>query len=197
MQKLPWTRLLIAPILLISCIFCFIFFAGCISAPQEPLAYPTNPAGSPSLTPGEGASWMTIPLVDAATGKPISIAELASEGKPILLHMIAIWCPACSIQLRESTKLVQNNPDQYIILAVDIDPRENAEQLKRHKKNNEFEGYFAIAPSEFIRSLVDTMGRRVVSSMPQTIVIKNQSVTYIGDGAFTEDKLKVILSELP
>lgn len=68
--------------------------------------------------------------------------------------------------------------------------------LRNHIEKNEFEGIYVTAPQDFTRSLIKTLGTQVVQSLPQTIIIRNQTVTYIGDGVFPESKFKVILSQL-
>jgi len=144
-----------------------------------------------------GLQWLTIPITDVITGRQTTISDLASQGKPVIVHTFAVWCPACSMQLRETKKLNLNNPGEFIILGVDIDPRENTAQVKNHIEKNKFEGIYVTAPEDFTRSLINTVGTQVVQSLPQTIIIRNQSVTYIGDGVFPESKLKIILSQLP
>ena len=182
----------------IVCCIVIVFLTGCITSDQGvPSSHPTDTSKDQSLNKSSGTSWLTMPITDAVTGKETTIADLASSGKPVIMHTFAVWCPACSMQLRETKKLNQNNPNQFIILGVDIDPRENTAQVKSHIEKNKFDGMYVTASQEFTRSLIGTVGSQVVQSLPQTVIIKNQSVTYIGDGVFPENNLKVILSELP
>ncbi|MFH0966504.1 MAG: redoxin family protein [Methanobacteriota archaeon] len=139
---------------------------------------------------------MTIPVNDTVTGKHTSVVELAAEGKPVIIHTFAVWCSACSMQLRETAKLVKNNPNTYTVLGIDIDPRENADMVKNHVEKNHFVGMYGAAPPDMTRSLMKTFGNQIVASLPQTLVVCNKSVTYIGDGAFPEAKLKEILTEV-
>ena len=182
-------------ILLIICFFAFLLIAGCTNSGITPVQI-NNETTDAAITGDTGTTWMTIPITDTITGKQTSIVDLASSGKPIIMHTFAVWCPACSMQLRETKKLNQNNPDAFIILGVDIDPRENVAQVKNHVEKNQFTGMYASAPPEFTRSLMKTVGPQIIQTLPQTVIICNKSVTYIGDGVFPEKRLDTILSEL-
>lgn len=173
-----------------------VLFSGCISTNPETLSGQSDTMPDPSsVIEGTGIVWMTMPLTDVTTGDRVSMAELSGQGKPVILHIIAAWCPGCSKQLRESSDLIQDNPNRYIILALDIDPRESAELLRNHKAKNKYEGIFVTAPIEFTRSLIKTVNPQIGRSMPQTILIQNQSVTFLGDGVFSGEELQTVLSE--
>ena len=182
-------------ILLIFCFFAFLLIAGCTNNGIAP-AQINNKTTEPGITGDTGSTWMTIPITDTVTGKQTSIVDLASAGKPIIMHTFAVWCPACSMQLRETKKLDLDNPGAIIILGVDIDPRENGDQVKNHVEKNQFTGIYVSAPPEFTRSLMKTVGPQIIQTLPQTVIICNKSVTYIGDGVFPEKRLNTILSEL-
>jgi len=139
---------------------------------------------------------MTVPITDVMTGRQTTITELAEEGKPVIIHSFAVWCPACSIQLRETAKLLKENPEAFTVLGIDLDSRENTEMIKSHVEKNQFVGMYIAAPTNLTRGLIQTVGPRVVQSLPQTLIICNKKITYVGDGAFPEAKLKSILSEL-
>jgi thiol-disulfide isomerase/thioredoxin len=185
-------------VLIILCSIALVFLSGCISGSQETLSTQvTSEKTSSDNVDTSQKTWMDIPITDVVTGEVTSIKDLASSGNPVIMHTFAVWCPACSMQLRETKKLDQNNPGKYIILGVDIDPRENSAQVKNHIEKNQFVGKYVTAPKEFTQSLIETVGAQVVQSLPQTVIIKNKSVTYIGDGVFPEQKLQSIISQLP
>jgi len=174
------------------------FFAGCTGV--EKINGP-SPQQDQRVTGQEnsentGLSWMTYSITDAVTGKKTSVAELAEEGRPIIIHTFAVWCPACSIQLKETAKIVLSSPDTYHVLGIDLDPRENTDMVKKHIEKNQFVGMYVAAPPEMTRSMINAFGTQIVQSLPQTIVICNKSVTYIGDGVFPEANLKKIISEV-
>jgi len=193
-MKMHNSRYLALSFLICAVIVCS---AACLSKTSEPSPV-QYPAGD-GVTTESGdipTSWMTIPITDTITGTQTTIADLALEGKPVIMHTFAVWCPACSMQLRATSALVQKEPGRFVIVGVDIDPRENSAQVKNHVQKNRFEGMYAAAPAPFTRSLMDTVGDQIVRSLPQTIIICNTSVTYIGDGVFSENSLESILSEI-
>ena len=138
-------------------------------------------------------SWTTIPLTDAQTGETFTIQNLIQKGKPVLIHTFAVWCPACTIQLQETTKLVKGNPDAYTILGIDTDPNENSEMVKNHINKNGFSGKFTVAPKDLTQGLVNTFGAGIILSAPQTISIANNKVRHLGDGVINSDKLLQIV----
>lgn len=179
------------------CCIAAIMTAGCTSDTRSQTS--TNPDTTSYITQSnttEGISWMTIPITDAVTGKQTSVIELAEQGKPVIIHTFAVWCPACSMQLHETAKLLQEKPGAYTVLGIDIDPREDTAMVKDHVEKNHFVGKYTAAPIDLTRSLIRTVGQQVVQTLPQTIIVCNKTVTYIGDGVFPEAKLRSILSEL-
>ncbi len=100
------------------------------------------------------------------------------------------------MQLRETAKLLNENPDAFTVLGIDIDPRENTAMVKNHVEKNKFVGVYTAAPTDMTRSLIQSAGTKIVQSLPQTLIVCNKKVTYVGDGVFPEAKLKTILTEL-
>ncbi|WP_319579652.1 redoxin domain-containing protein [uncultured Methanospirillum sp.] len=184
-------------LLLALCLIAVLLSAGCTTSDTS---NQTNTKSNTSLSSakemGNESSWMTVPITDVMTGRQTTIVDLADEGKPVIIHSFAVWCPACSIQLRETAKLLKENPGAYTVLGIDFDSRENTEMIKSHVEKNQFVGMYIAAPTDLTRGLIQTVGPRVVQSLPQTLIICNKKVTYVGDGAFPEAKLKSILSEL-
>lgn len=184
--------------IILFCCICTIFFAGCtgVDRQSELLTQTGKNIESDGTINSSGSTWMTTPITDAVTGENTSVADLIAMGKPVIIHTFAVWCPACSMQLRETTKVVKGDPDAYTVLGIDIDPRENTEMVKRHIEKNGFVGMYVASPPVMTRSLIDTFGNQIIQSLPQTIVICNKSVTYVGNGVFPEAKLKKILAEI-
>ena len=135
-------------------------------------------------------------MTNAGNGEHFSIQKLAEQGKPVLIHSFAVWCPGCSTQLLEATKLQTAYPDEYIVVALDIDPNENVDKVKRHQEKNNFKGIFTAAPTDVTRSLVSAYGPSIALSIPQTIIICGKTATYLEDGVFSADTLKKAADEL-
>nr|WP_319538856.1 redoxin domain-containing protein [uncultured Methanospirillum sp.] len=184
-------------LLLALCLIAVLLSAGCTTSDtSNQTLTKSNTSLSSAKEMGNESSWMTVPITDVMTGRQTTIVDLADEGKPVIIHSFAVWCPACSIQLRETAKLLKENPGAYTVLGIDFDSRENTEMIKSHVEKNQFVGMYIAAPTDLTRGLIQTVGPRVVQSLPQTLIICNKKVTYVGDGAFPEAKLKSILSEL-
>jgi thiol-disulfide isomerase/thioredoxin len=162
---------------------------GCTASEEKPTVAYTETA-SPEL------AWITTSMTNVATGQRFTIKDLADLGKPVIIHSFAVWCPGCSMQLLEATKLQTAYPDKYTIVALDIDPNENADKVKRHQQTNNFKGIFTTAPTNVTRSLVNAYGPGIIQSIPQTIIICGKTATYLEDGVFKADVLKKAADEL-
>ncbi|MDD3573615.1 TlpA family protein disulfide reductase [Methanospirillum sp.] len=162
---------------------------GCLASEEVPeIAY--SETASPEL------AWITTSMTDVATGERFTIKDLAEQGKPVILHSFAVWCPGCSMQLLESTKLQAAYPDKYVVVALDVDPNDNAAKVKRHQESNKFKGIFTTAPTDVTRSLINAYGLGFIQSIPQTIVICDKTATYLEDGVFKADTLKKALDSI-
>lgn len=190
MHKGIWTSSVLI-IILVS-----ILSAGCLSSDTLRGTQKINPPVQSINLSGYHLSWISVPMIEVNTEKSLSVADLLITGKPIIIHTFAVWCPSCTIQLQESTQLVSDNPDTYIVLAMDIDPKENSAIVKNHIKKNNFSGYFVNAPLEVSRDIIKTLGTGTALSLPQTIIITNGTVTLLGDGVFREAKLKETITRL-
>ncbi|MFH0966308.1 MAG: hypothetical protein V1862_01305, partial [Methanobacteriota archaeon] len=124
------------------------------------------------------------------------IDDLAKLGKPVVLHTFAVWCPACSMQLRETERFLAAEPDAFTLLGIDLDPNENQDMVKRHLEKNKLPGRYASAPKELTRGLVETFGTGFALELPQTVIICNRTVNHLGSGVFREQTLKSALSQV-
>jgi thiol-disulfide isomerase/thioredoxin len=140
--------------------------------------------------------WLTTSLTNVATGEHFTIKDLADQGKPIIINSFAVWCPGCSMQLLESTKLLTANPDKYNLIAIDIDPNENNEKVKKHQLKNNYQGIFVTSPTTVTKSLVSAYGPRFALEIPQTIIVSNKTARYLGSGVYGADTLKKAVDDL-
>lgn len=184
-------------ILLLLLSLAFTLSGGCTTTPSS---LPANGTAVPVTGSGQPAEtvrpWTSIPVTDAVTGTETTIHDLAEAGQPVVMHTFAVWCPACSMQLRETQRLLGENPGRFQVLGVDIDPRESTDLIRSHIQKNGFTGIYVPAPEAFTRSLMETVGYQVVSSLPQTVIICNRTVVYIGDGVYPASRLDQILAEI-
>jgi len=141
--------------------------------------------------------WMYTPMTDCVTGNDISTSSLISADKPLIIHTFAVWCPACTKQLQETTKLLKEEPGTYQFLAIDIDSREDRDRIISHIQKNKFtEGYYVSAPEEVLTGLIDTFGQRILFTMPQTVVICNKTVYLFRSGVAPSSLLKQNLERI-
>jgi thiol-disulfide isomerase/thioredoxin len=162
---------------------------GCLAAEKNTVTTHSE-TGSPAF------AWLSTSMTNVATGERFTIQDLAEQGKPVVIHSFAVWCPGCSMQLLESTKLQTAYPGKYSVVALDVDPNDNAAKVKRHQESNNFKGIFTTAPTDVTRSLVSAYGPGFIQSIPQTIIICNKTATYLEDGVFSADTLKRAIDEL-
>ncbi len=186
---LPILSLVILSILTIS--------AVASGQPTEMGSEVSNPDIS-SGSSGAPLSWTGVTLTDARTGEQFTIDEIAKEGKPVVVHTFAVWCTACKMQLKETERLLAQNPDRFTIIGIDIDANENQEAVKRHVEKNQFPGRYAVSPKELSRGLVDSFGPNFLLELPNTLIICNKKVTRVGaeGGLFRESTLDNALSTL-
>lgn len=173
--------------ILIGALLC----TGCLAS-EEPVV----PQVANSETASPELAWITTSMTNVATGERFTIKDLTELGKPVIIHSFAIWCPGCSMQLLESTKLQTAYPDSYTVVALDVDPNDNLDKVKRHQESNKFKGIFTATPTDATRSLINAYGPGFIQSIPQTIIICGKTATYLEDGVFSADTLKRAADEL-
>ncbi|WP_406656383.1 redoxin family protein [Methanolobus sp. ZRKC2] len=139
---------------------------------------------------GTAEDWRDTELTDVETGETFRISDF--EGTPVLVESFAVWCPTCLEQQKEVQKLESSEGDAIIHISLDTDPNEDQEQVREHLSRNGFEWYFAIAPPEMTRDMIDEFGQEVVvaPSAPVVLVCENQSARLLPSGVKTAEQLK-------
>jgi len=193
MHRTRYQRILITGLCLFGILTGF-----CIAAelPKEMSQEVTNPDVNAVEPSDPGLAWTKLTMTDAVTGEQFSIDELAKQGKPVMLHTFAVWCPACAMQLRETERLLAANPDAFTLVGIDLDPNENQDMVKRHIEKNNLPGRYASAPKELTRGLVGTFGTGFALELPQTVIVCSRTVNHLGSGLFREQTLKSALSQV-
>jgi thiol-disulfide isomerase/thioredoxin len=141
-------------------------------------------------------TWMKIPMEDAINERDFTFEEYAKTGSPVVIHIFAIWCSICTMQLKESTTFQETYPDKANIIGIDVDDTESKMSVAQHVSRNEVTGTFAAAPKEVSTGLVNTFGPLVVVQIPQTIIIVDKDIFYIGPGLVTANALAKIIDEI-
>jgi thiol-disulfide isomerase/thioredoxin len=55
-------------------------------------------------------------------GNPVSLSDY--KGKVVFVNFWATWCPPCRAEIPHFIELVDKYPDDFIVLGVDLDPRD-------------------------------------------------------------------------
>jgi len=133
--------------------------------------------------------WINIELKDVKTGEPFTITDF---NKPVLLESFAVWCPTCTRQQRETKKFHEEVGDSVISISIDTDPNEDENQVRQHIESNGFDWFYAIAPTQFTRALIDQFGVGIVNapSVPMVLICDSQNVKKLDSGIKSPNELK-------
>lgn len=172
--------------------------AGCISVDTGVNSGPVvkSSVDTPPSTQSHLFTRMDIPMTDLISGRSITLTDIILEKKPVIIHTFAVWCPACSAQLRETTRLTYDYPGRYTVLAIDIDPREEESLIRNHILTNAFSGIVVRAPEQISRDLLQNLGYGISLTLPQTIILCNGTTTILGDTLYDETRLRDTISTL-
>jgi cytochrome oxidase Cu insertion factor (SCO1/SenC/PrrC family) len=104
-------------------------------------------------TMSETPAWFGATLTDAHSGQTFSINTL--KGKVVLVEMMAQWCSNCRQQQGEVRKMrsALGARDDFATVALDIDPNENATDLKNYVEKLGFDWLYAVPPKEAVREI--------------------------------------------
>ena len=137
------------------------------------------PAAQPAA---EVPAWMNTELTDVATGKTFRISDF--QGKPVLLESFAVWCPTCLRQQKQLLELLETEGEAIVHISLDTDPNEDQAKVREHVERNGLNWYFAVAPVELSKALIDQFGLSVVSapSSPVILICEDQSARLLKSG---------------
>ena len=110
--------------------------------------------------------WRNTELEDVRTGENFSISEL---DKPLLLESFAVWCPTCTRQQQEIGRIHQST--NVTSVSIDVDPNEDASQVRSHIQENGFDWRYAIAPPEITSLLARDFGNSVLNPPSAPVIL--------------------------
>ena len=141
------------------------------------------------------ASWIDFELKDIATGKTFKISDF--NNKPVLLESFAVWCPTCTKQQRIIKDLHKEVGDSVVSISIDTDPNEDESRVLGHINNNGFNWYYAIAPVEMTKSLINQFGIGIVNApaAPMVLICADGNVRKLGSGVKSVETLKIEISK--
>lgn len=151
-------------------ILCATCFSGCVA--KEEMAQVDHVVHE----------WMDTEMTDVITGETFTLRELTKDGTPIVVHLFAAWCPACNMQLTESTTFLENYPGKARVVPIDIDTSESPASIAEHVKNRGYKGIFATAEKPIVQGLVNLFGQEIVMQIPQTLLFSGDDILYLGPG---------------
>jgi len=122
--------------------------------------------------------WFNVQLTDVSSGENLVIADL--NGKVVLVETMAIWCSNCLRQQQEVKALheAMGEGDGFVTLVLDIDPNENAKNLKAYTEKHGFTWHYAVAPAEVAREIGQLYGDQFLNppSTPMLIIDRHGEV---------------------
>lgn len=129
------------------------------------------------MTPDLPAYFSTS-LTDVSTGQNFTIQ--GNQGKVILVENMAMWCTTCLRQQGEVKTLHAQlgERDDFLSVGLDIDPNENAQDLKAYLANNGFDWLYAVPPAEVVREIDQLYGTQFLNppSAPMFIIDRKGQV---------------------
>lgn len=136
---------------------------------------------------GQNTEWKNITLEDVNSGESFTISEL---DKPLYIETFAVWCPTCTNQQTEFKELHENT--NITSVSLDVDPQEDAEQIRRHTQENGFDWRYAVSPTEMTRALINEFGTTVSNppSAPVILVCEDSSRMIQQSGVKTASELE-------
>lgn len=130
-----------------------------------------NPDAAASPMPNAPA-WFSASLIDVNTDTAFTVQDF--KGKVVLVETLAMWCSTCKKQQGElkALRAVMGENADLVSIGLDIDPNENAADLKAYTQANGFDWVYAVAPAEVTREIGSLYGDQFLNppSAPMLII---------------------------
>ena len=140
-------------------------------------------------------TWFSAELVDVNSGETLTVAGL--RDKVVLVETMAIWCSNCLRQQQEVKKLHEmlGERDDLVTLVLDVDPNEDAGNLKDYAAKHGFTWNYVVAPREVAREIGQLYGDQFLNppSTPMLIIDPSGEVHLLPFGRKTADDLQEAL----
>ena len=137
-------------------------------------------------------AWFSIPLVDVHTGTTFTIDDF--KGQVVLVETMAVWCSNCLRQQREVQELhaALGEIDDFTSIALDIDPNENAENLRDFAGEQGFDWLYVVAPAEVASQIGELYGQQFLNppSTPILLIVRHGEVHVLPFGIKSADELQ-------
>lgn len=149
-------------------------------------------SSTPSSPVSDSNNWRNIKLKAVSSQETFTISELSSDSKkPILLESFAVWCPKCT-ELQKEIQKLKSETDNFIPVSVDTDANEDEQKVKAHIARYGFDWRYAVAQSEFTKSLINEFGVQIINapSEPVVVLCPSGKTNFLGAGSKSSEKLK-------
>lgn len=135
--------------------------------------------------------WFGVQLTNVRSGETFSINDF--KGKVVLVETLAMWCSNCKkqqMQVQALHEQLGDNPD-FVSIGLDIDPNENADDLKTYTDSNGFDWVYAVAPAEVSSELSNLYGAQFINptSTPMLIIDRKGEVHLLPFGIKSAEEL--------
>jgi cytochrome c biogenesis protein CcmG/thiol:disulfide interchange protein DsbE len=156
-------------------------------------------AGFQAAAQEKQASLPNVTLKDLQ-GNTVNIAELASEGKPLIVSFWATWCTPCKKELTNYADLYEDWQADFgvKIVAISIDDARNTAKVKSYVNGVKWPFQVLLDPNEDMKRSLN------FQTVPFTILIdKDGNIVYRhnsyveGDEYVMEEKLKKLSGIAP
>ncbi len=137
---------------------------------------PQDTSATPEATMEEqmmdAPAWFGVTLTDVRSGEEFTINDL--KGQVVLVETLAMWCPTCKkqqVQVQGLHEALGDLNKDLVSIGLDIDPNENATDLKAYTDSNGFDWFYAIAPAEVAREIANLYGDQFLNPPSTPILI--------------------------
>ncbi len=142
--------------------------------------------------------WFSTPLIDVNQGLEFTIDEF--EGQVVLVETMAVWCSNCLRQQREVQALhtALGEREDFISIALDIDPNEDAHILRNFAAQNGFDWYYVVASAEVASQIGELYGQQFLNppSTPILLIDRHGEVHTLPFGIKTAAELQTSVESI-
>ena len=171
-----------------------------VSACAPALPASSAPVALASAIPTEDPApvWLSVPVVDASTGKSFTVNDL--KGKVVLIEGMATWCPSCwaqGIEIKKLYELLGKDTD-LVTISLTLDSNEDAQALNEYAKIDNFQWQFVTSTLPMFHDIGNRYGALYLDPTlgPFLVVDRKGNVTHFESGLKTAPDLKDMLDPL-
>jgi thiol-disulfide isomerase/thioredoxin len=121
----------------------------------------------------EPPAWFDVTLSNVRSGENFTLNDFM--GKVVLVENLAMWCSNCKKQQMEVKALAEalmlDMGTDLVLIGLDIDPNENADDLRSYTDANGFDWIYAIAPLEVAREIGNLYGDQFLNPPSTPILV--------------------------